>query len=252
MPGRENKMTKEELRVGICDDKAEDTDLIEAALHRALKKAGFPVRLICHKFMDGESMYEACGTKTFHLLLLDIEMPGLDGFELASRLRTLKSRAHVVFVSAHDSFVFNSFAFTPLWYVRKGTLDHDMYRAVRMYFRETAFTRVSYRLENGFGIHNLRICDIVYVEGGGHSLTIQMTNGDRLGKYGSLKAMEEELAGHHFLRIHKSFLVNQRHIKEVGKREVYLLDGRTLEMGRDRRAAIRKDMLQYEGERHGD
>ena len=61
--------------------------------------------------------------------------------------------------------------------------------------------------------------------------------------------MEEELEGHHFLRIHKNYLVNQRYIKEVGKREVYLMDDTVLEMGRDRRAKIREAVLQYEKER---
>jgi len=244
-------MTKEELQVGICDDKAEDIDLIEAALHRALKKTEIPVRLVCHKFTDGESMYEICGKETFHLLFLDIEMPGLDGFGLASKLCTGRRHVYVVFVSAHNSFVYDSFAFAPLWFVRKEMLDQDMCKAVKMYFQETASRRISYRLESGFGIHNLLIRDIIYIEGSGHNLAIQMVNGDRMGKYGSLKAMEEELAGYHFLRIHKNFLVNQCYIKEVGKREIYLLDGNTLEMGRDRRATIRMAMLQYEGECHG-
>ncbi len=61
--------------------------------------------------------------------------------------------------------------------------------------------------------------------------------------------MEEELAGHGFLRIHKSCLANQIYIEEVGKREVYLKNGREPEMGRDRRKAVREAMILYERER---
>lgn len=42
----------------------------------------------------------------------------------------------------------------------------------------------------------------------------------------SRENLDRELAGHHFLRIHKNYLVDQEYIKEVGKREVYLTDGK--------------------------
>ena len=63
--------------------------------------------------------------------------------------------------------------------------------------------------------------------------------------------MEEELARHHFLRIHKSYLVNQRYIEEVGRQELRLTDGTILEMGRDRRKALIQEIYRYEGENDG-
>lgn len=61
--------------------------------------------------------------------------------------------------------------------------------------------------------------------------------------------MEEELEGCSFLRIHKNYLVNQEYIREVGSREVYLMDGSILEMGRDRKNAVREAMRLYDRER---
>ncbi len=83
----------------------------------------------------------------------------------------------------------------------------------------------------------------------GHSLVIKKTDGGWLRKYGSLKSMEEELEGCSFLRIHKNYQVNQEYIKEVGSREVYLMDGSILEMGRDRKNAVREAMRLYDRER---
>lgn len=63
--------------------------------------------------------------------------------------------------------------------------------------------------------------------------------------------MEEELSGHRFLRIHKSYLVNQRYIEDVGRQEIRLTDGTILEMGRDRRKALIQEIYRYEGEKYG-
>lgn len=242
-------MITDELRVGICDDKEEDLERIRQTLQEALQTFHRPVRMHCRLFRDGEQMYQSSREELYHLFFLDIEMPDVDGFKLAERLSMDRPRARLIFVSGHESFVFDSQEYTPFWFVRKGMLEHDMQRALRKYFQVTAMERISYRLQDGLGFCEILLRDILYIECCGHTLTIFKTDGKSLKKYGSLKTMEEELAGHGFLRIHKSCLANQIYIEEVGKREVYLKNGRELEMGRDRRKAVREAMILYERER---
>lgn len=244
-------MEKRECRVGICDDREEEIRRIEDALKKGLVKAGEPVRLLSRSFLSGEELYEAVGEENYDLLFLDIEMPGTDGFALAKKLCVKRPQIPLVFVSAHESFVFDAPEFSPLWFVRKGNLEEDMYRALKKYFQITFRLDVSYRLKEGFGFRELPVRDILYVECSGHEITICKTDGGRLRKYGSLKAMEEELQGCHFLRIYKNYLVNQEYISEVGIREVYLSDGSTLEMGRDRKNTVRDAMKQYQREKGG-
>lgn len=244
-------MDKRECRIGICDDRIEDIAQIEDALKKGLERLGHPVQLICQKYTDGEKLYEAAREEKFDLLLLDIEMSNLNGFKLAERLSVVCPSVYLIFVSTHESFVFDASEYMPLWFVRKSNLEWDMFRAVRKYLQLTASTRVNYRLKDGFGYRELPLRDILYIECSGHSLSIHRIDGSCLKKYGSLKSMEEELDGYHFLRIHKNYLVNQEYVKEVGKREVYLTDESVLEMGRDRKIKVREAMLAYDKERYG-
>lgn len=244
-------MEKRQCMVGICDDKAEDINLIVDALRKALIRVGQAVGLTCRRFTDGEKLYAATLENTFHLLFIDIEMPGMNGFELAQKLCVNRPSIYLVFVSAHESFVFEAPEYSPIWFVRKSNLEEDMYRAVRKYLQVTAFTQVSYRLKEGFGYKEIPVMDIIYIEGSGHSLTIKKTGGSWMKKYGSLKSMEEDLQGCHFLRIHKNYLVNQEYIENVGGREVYLTDGSVIEMGRDRKREVREAMRCYEKEKRG-
>lgn len=243
-------MGKEQLRVGICDDREEDIDRIEGALRSAVEENRQAVSVLCSRFLDGESLYETSRKEKFDLFFLDIEMPGVDGFKLAARLCMDRPQPRLVFVSIHESFVFDSPRYMPLWFVRKSMLERDMYKAMRMFFHVTAQLEVSYRLKGGFGSRNLLAKDILYIECSGHSLSCRLADGGILERHGSLKPLEEELAEYRFLRIHKNYLVNQEYIKEVGRREVYLSNGETLEMGRDRRPLVRKAMLQYEREQN--
>lgn len=243
-------MKRTECRVGICDDRAEDIVRIEEALQAGLKRTGQPLRLVCRSFQNGEDLYAAACRETFDLFFLDIEMPGTNGFELAEKLVRDCPSAYLVFVSLYKSYVFDSPEYSPIWFVRKEALEQDIFKALRKYLRMEALTRISCKMKEGYGLRELFARDIMYIEGSGHSLMIRKTDGGWLRKYGSLKSMEEELEGCSFLRIHKNYLVNQEYIKEVGSREVYLMDGSILEMGRDRKNAVREAMRLYDRERH--
>ena len=166
----------QEILAGICDDRREDLDRIEDALQKGVAKLGPPAKVRCIRFLDGEALYAASREKTFHLLFLDIEMPGLDGFALAKRLCLDRQQTRLVFVSRHESLVYDAPEYMPLWFVRKSSLERDMYKALRQYFRVTASTRVTYRLKEGLGFRDVPVMDILYVECSGHRVTICRTD----------------------------------------------------------------------------
>ena len=62
-------------------------------------------------------MYKEMGKKHFDLVMLDIEMPGMNGFQLAKRTGTEQGTSYLIFVSAYESFVFDAQTFMPLWFV---------------------------------------------------------------------------------------------------------------------------------------
>lgn len=231
--------------MAACDDSPGETERVHEALRAALRRLGIPVRVAFRAFTGGEELCSACGRQDFDLVFLDIAMPGTDGFRAAERLRMEAPGTRIVFVSEHERLVFDSFEYAPLWFVRKGRLEHDMFRAVNKYFQSTARRRVTYRIKEGLGYRDVRISDILYVECEGHSLTFRLVRGPSVRAYGSLKPVEEELARYDFLRVHRNYLVNQRYIELVERHEILLSGGIRVDMGRDRRKSVNEAVAGY-------
>jgi CheY-like chemotaxis protein len=90
---------------------AVDDDVISrVAVSNALKKVFSAPELAA----DGPAALEVAAGKKFDMIFLDIEMPGMDGFELCARLRQMQEneRTPIVFVTSHSDF--NSRAQLPL------------------------------------------------------------------------------------------------------------------------------------------
>lgn len=111
------------------------------------------------------------GKEHFDLVMLDIEMPGMNGFQLAKRIGMERGTPCLIFVSAHESFVFDAQAFMPLWFVRKSMLGRDMYKALQKYVELTVFKKACCMLKGG----PVYIRDIMYIECSGHLLTKGLT-----------------------------------------------------------------------------
>ncbi|MBC5708858.1 response regulator transcription factor [Hungatella sp. L12] len=239
-------MSTQNLEIGICDDDPGDLERIRDTLFQCLDVLDEKDAAV-HLFTNAEALYRESSRLGFGLVFLDVEMPGWNGFELAERLCLEKTGTSVVFISNHESLVFDSYEYTPLWFVRKRFMERDMLRALRKYQHAAVKKRINYRLKDGFGCQEVLVFDMMYIECWGHSLKFWMADQKHYNVYGSLKPVEEELSKYGFIRIHKNYLVNRQYINEVGSRTVQLCDGTELDLSRSKRRELKEIVSRREG-----
>jgi len=221
------------LRIGICDDNAEDREHIKEEIQNCIKMTEVNIRPLFYMYSNGKELMEASQNEEFQLVFLDVVMPGQDGFELAGHLYTSENKVRVVFVSDYEDKIFDSYEYMPVFFVRKRKLGEDIYRALKQYFRLTSFKAVSYKLKEGFGYLEVLLSDIIYIECNGHELSIKTRAGRLFRSYGSLKTAEEELASYGFIRVHRSYLVNEMYIGNIEEgSELVLTEGSRVPIGK--------------------
>lgn len=78
----------------------DDDESVRRALKRLLKSAGYSVEVFssAHDFLDRRFSNDSSG-----LLILDIQMPEMDGFELMDVLSSSRGKWPVIFITAHDN-----------------------------------------------------------------------------------------------------------------------------------------------------
>lgn len=237
------------LRVAVCDDDEiylnEMKEEIKKEIKEYIGRLPGTMDMQLSLFTDGRRLYEAGRQQPFDLVFLDIEMPEWDGFRLAEQLGLSCPETKIIFVSSHESWVFDALEYMPLWFVRKGLLKRDISRAMQKYFQVTARRKISYKIQGGFGAGEVLLRDIMYIECNGHTLTYKMSGGTEYSVYGSLRPVEEELKRYGFLRVHRNYLVNQAYISQIGKMDAVLKNGTAVPLGRDRRKGVKEMMMEY-------
>jgi CheY-like chemotaxis protein len=115
----------DEIRVLLVDDNAATLARVSAALA--------PVCEIVGAVGDGQAALAAAGELFPDVIVLDISMQGMNGFELARRLRQAGSTAVLVFLTVHNEheFIVAARDVGALGYVEKPRLAIDLLHAVR-------------------------------------------------------------------------------------------------------------------------
>ena len=186
---------------------------------------------------------------TYDIIFLDIDMPEINGFELAETLICVKPNITIVFISHLEHLVFRSFRFKPFGFVRKSNLEKDIYYIIEEYKNELIKTREIYFFKTSYEEGNVPISDIVYFESMGHDIHMQtIDNKYKLKrereKELSMKKLCEQFEKKGFIRIHKSFLVNFRYIYKINKNSVELKEGKPIDINPHKVKEIR-DKFQY-------
>lgn len=113
---------KENLKFYICDDNADFLNELKNKIDISVND-----RRACdiYTFENGEELLKQFDNAFAEVVLLDINMPGMNGFEVASLLQKRKEDVFIVFVTSHEDKVYQAYEYHPFWFIRKSHM-HDL------------------------------------------------------------------------------------------------------------------------------
>jgi DNA-binding LytR/AlgR family response regulator len=179
-------------------------------------------------------------------VFLDIQMPGLNGLELAQVLSRFRQPPAIVFVTAHEEHAVDAFDVRAVDYVLKPVRADRLAEAVRRVVDGTdhppSSQDVEVPVELGGVTRFVRRSEVAYVEASGDYARLHTATASHLVRV-PLAQLETEWADAGFVRIHRSLLVALAHVAELrtdgGRCSVRLGDGTELGVSRRQTRELR-------------
>ena len=230
--------------IALCDDDRNAIPVISGAARSAFEARGFQVKL--DTFTTGQDLLAALDLRPYDLILLDIDMPGLDGIEVGKRVKAFDHAIPVVFVSECEERVFESFSVQPLGFVRKSNFLNDIAAVVEMYEKYRDMTQSAEHVEFAArtSLVSLKISQIRYMEGSRNYQMVFLIDQDEPVEIKmTMEKLEQKMQPYGFIRIHKGYLVNYRFIRRIDTSQVILMDGTELPIGRSKVPEVRAQYL---------
>ena len=231
------------ITVAALDDEEPALRCVASALRENLSPCCADVTI--RAFLSHAELYRALGDTSFDAFFLDIDMPGQNGIDLACDLQKRNKDTPVIFISAKEEYVFESFRVHPFAFVRKHRLASDLALAVRDLVRLLSSRTLSLTLPlrdalgHSYGIDTGKV---LYLEALDKYVQV-VTETDKTLLRSTLKDMEEQLKGRGFYRCHKSYLVNMEKISAVRHDAITLVTGEALPLRRGQAMELKKALI---------
>ncbi|MGI6878680.1 LytR/AlgR family response regulator transcription factor [Microbacterium sp. gxy059] len=234
------------VSIGLVDDSPRDRDHLRALLRHY--EAENPVTLRISEFSDGAGLLENY-QHAYDIVLLDIQMEGIDGMRTAAEIRRMDAGVIIIFVTKTAQYAVTGYSVQALSYLLKPVtsfaLGSEMDRGIAELGRRE---RESILVGPRSAPRRVDIADILYIESRRHQLIVHTTSDD-IAFNAALKEYDDLLEPRRFFRSHSSYLVNLRHLVAIDGEDSVMSNGDRVRISRSRKKALLDALTSYIGGR---
>ncbi len=236
-----------DIKAVIIDDEQDGRSVLNTLITKNC--SWIKVVALCDSASSGQKAIESFKPD---LVFLDIEMPFGNGFSMLEKFTTIDFE--VIFVTAYSHYAIKAIKFSALDYIMKPIDEKELVAAINKFSQQTSKMnneRVSLFMKNiktdvsgGFkqialptreGYIFVSLDDIIRCEGDGNYTAFIFLNGEKVLVSKTLKEFESTLSDFNFVRVHKSHLINLKHVKKYIRGEggtVFMVDNSEIEVSR--------------------
>ncbi|MDH6366585.1 MULTISPECIES: LytTR family DNA-binding domain-containing protein [unclassified Breznakia] len=233
------------IEICLCEDNQRTREREIEFLEKFDRKHNVMMQLSTFKTAEELLFFLADHLKEVDIFLLDVYLPDMSGIELAKKIRNMGSDAQIIFITSSKDHVFEAFDTMPLHYITKdtfysGKLEDALLKAIEL--RNTRSPQFTYKKRGSDNFVDIN--DIYSFEINGRVTIIDTTHGvDDF--YGKMQDLEESLPMDSFLRVHRSFMVNMKHIIRFSPTMITLRNGKEIPIGKSYYANSRAAFTDY-------
>lgn len=239
------------IKIAICDDEISFAEKLQELISEYMTDKGIDFNTDIYN--SGEKLLDlGIDLLNYNIIFLDINMKGISGIKTAENIRKLSGGIFIVFVSAYMEYSLEGYKYDAIRYILKsdlcleGAVNECMDSIILRLGR--SMEKRSFQFKEG--VRNVVLEKLIYIESILHNLIFHI-NEDTVNTYTmneTLNKIESRLKTGDFIRIHQSFLVNIRYIKNVFRYKAVLTDGTELSISKSKYADVKKEFIKYQGE----
>lgn len=231
------------VNIAIIDDEKAQTELLEVFVKNWSCERN--LRTSTDTFYSAESFeFTWSMNKKYDIILLDIQMSGQNGIELAKLIRKTDDTTNIIFITAITDYIQEGYDVSAINYLIKPISEEKLHQCLDRAISKNIKEEKSILFNMDGEILRVIQKDIIYIEAFAHSIDINTINNKYSAKK-SISAMEKELDENIFIRCHRSYIVGLKYIKRIRSNELELDNGNIIPISRRQYSTTYMAFIKY-------
>ncbi len=206
------------MKIAVVDDDEKSVEVLRGYFYHFAEENGGAVAEI-YEFRDGVDFLENYRA-IYDVVFLDIDMPIIDGFKTAEKLRDMDPDVFLVFFTVLASYASEGYSFDACDFMLKPVLYARFSSTMKRILRKLGSrnSEASIAVKTNYGLKYVPLSKLAWVETVGHKLYFHAE--ETLTSWGSLKEVASQLSDRRFVRINSGCIVNLDHVTGIRGNEL--------------------------------
>lgn len=212
------------MKIALCDDNKKDLTMIEDKLKEHSRYPDMTLYL----FESGTELYEKCNKIQFDIILLDIQMPKLDGFTLAKKIKKSMPSTLIIFLTDTMEYTIQGYE-VAFRYIPKSRISDLLFSSLDAAIEQISSKFFYFKFNQN--TYSILTSDIIYCEVKNHITHLHTVN-DSYELREPISSIFQRLSHSVFAIPHRSYIVNFSFIRNITDLKIILNTGATLPISR--------------------
>lgn len=234
--------------IAICDDTSQELEDLVSLTNQYLKDNGLDA--VVQKFSHPDALLKAIEKEYFHLYILDIVMPLVNGLELGKEIRRRDHVAQIIYITTEPQFALQAYAASPINYLVKPIEKQQLFDTLNLAVSKVDLAEdQTFTVKTTDSLRIIKLSEIVCCEYHNHVVSFSLTKGKEVCSRTIRENFSQYSApifkDRRFLRCHASFVVNMRWVERFSKDSFTLCGGKIVPIAAKQYPAVRDTFMDY-------
>lgn len=222
------------IKIAVCDDNSYELEEVAEKIKNYLDQQETALQTVVQTFQCGEYLImEIESGHPADIFILDVDMPGMNGFELTEEIRKRIPAPIIIFLTSHIEYGSKACKNRAFRYIYKLNIDEELYEALDSGFLELRHIEErSITVTHYNEYYRIPYSNIKYIRRGGRQLSIETLASASIFDNRGVKEFLEALNDSRFVLIDRGCILNVDFAKQITGTEVILTTNERLAISR--------------------
>ncbi|MBU3875421.1 LytTR family DNA-binding domain-containing protein [Faecalicatena sp. AGMB00832] len=233
------------LRIAICDDEQEMTTQVKRLTALYFRTHCKETDIVCYQLSEN-LLYDLTDGIFFDLLLLDIEMPGVNGMDLAETIQNKIPGAKIIFITSHLEYAITAYEFSVFRYIPKSMMEEKLPLALEDYFKLYSLERNDYytvKVKNY--VRQIPYRDILYILKDGKYAVLYLANDETIAVRRSLNQIYDEMKKEYLYFADRGCIINLANVVGMDDTGILFQNNRSVCISKAGSSGFKNAMLEF-------
>lgn len=236
------------INIAICDDIPVQLEMIVNFVKEYIEMKMLDAKV--YAYSHPNKLLTVCESKRFHLYILDMVMPMMDGIQVGIEIRRLDREAQIIYATTAPEFALNSFTANPLGYLIKPLEQQKLFHTLDLAISKiNMLEETSIAVKTNDGLRVLLTSSIACCERIGNTVSYLLTTGEIVISISIRCPFSEHIApllqDKRFLQPHASFALNMSRVESLNEQGFILRGGTFIPIVKKQYTTVRNTYLNY-------